>query len=227
MLIGSPEINKVLRRYLRPVLIENGFDIAEPRKAWGWQPPSIWTVGVRAVGSYFSEVTGWPPMSVSVGVGIYYDFIPFQGNRQPRVDSKGRLRPDIVDCHRTAALPCSLDQSTYKSDLRSPAERTRTDLWWIEESGDNLADVAENIALSVLEHGVSWLKANSDIEQVFAIVETEKDCLIKYRYASYLAGYLGNLEKRNHYETLAVEERLRIDDLFAPYHRRKRVRKPS
>ena len=224
MEIGSPEINKVLRRYVRPVLIENGFDITETRKAWGWHPPCIWGVNIRAAGNYFSEVTGWPPMSVGVTVGVYYEFIPFQGNRHPKIDAKGRLRPDVVECHRTSAILCSIDQSSYKSTLAPPAERARTDLWWITEDGTNLADVAENIAFCVLEQGVLWLKAHSDIEKVLTIVEAETDCCAKYGMASYLAGYLGNLQKRDHYKKLASDEQSRIDALFAPFMRRKRVR---
>ena len=154
MAIGSPEINKVLRRYVRPVLIENGFDITEPRKAWGWHEPCIWAFNIRAVGSYFSDVTGWPPASVGVTVGVFYEFIPLQANWHPKIDAGGRLRPDVASCHRIVSIHSSLDQSSGTSALDNPAERARTDLWWIEEDGSNLADVAENIFF------VCWNKAS-------------------------------------------------------------------
>jgi hypothetical protein len=84
--------------------------------------------------------------------------------------------------------------------------------------------VAENIAFGVLEQGVPWLKESSDIENVFAVVEAETDCGAKYRMASHFAGYLGRLQKRDHYEKLASDEQSRIEALFAPFMRRKRVR---
>src|SRR5262245_62011295 len=158
MPIGSPEINKVLRRYVRPVLTENGFHITEPRKAWGWHPPCIWAMHIRAVGSYFSDVTGWPPMSVSVRVGTYYEFIPVPDNSHPKIDAAGRLRPDVAECHRTSTIHSSLDQSSRTSALHNAAERRRTDLWWIDADGNNLADVAENIILCILEQGIPWLE---------------------------------------------------------------------
>jgi len=219
-MIGSPEINKVLRRYLRPVLIENGFDLIESRKGWGYKSPCVWTFGIRAVGSYFSDVTGWPPMSVSVSVGIYYQFIPWIVPRPLKVDSKGRLQPDIGDCHRKAQVYRSLDQSVYTSSLSHGPERARRDLWWIEEDGSNVADVIENITFCVLEQGIPWLLENSDIERVFAVVEGEMDCLVKYQTASAFARHLGNAEKHAHYQRLAGAEGQHLEELFS------RIRRP-
>lgn len=220
-MIGSPEINKVLRRYLRPILIEKGFDRIEPRKAWGYRSPSIWTFNIRAVGSYFSDVTGWPPMSVGVNVGVYYEFIPWMGRRPLKADSKARLQPDVAVCHRRTEIIRSLDQAMYTSSLSLAPERARRDLWWIEEDGSNVADVVENIVICVLEQGIPWLHENSDIERTFSIVEGEVDCLVKYRTASGFAHYLGNAEKHEHYQRLADAESRRTHQQFAPFNRRR------
>jgi hypothetical protein len=97
-MISSPDIDKLLRKYLSPILRENGFAKVTARKAWGWQDHCVSVFQIRAVGSYFSDVTGWPPMSVCAWTGVYYDFIPFEGHTPPRRDEKGRLVPDEAYC---------------------------------------------------------------------------------------------------------------------------------
>src|SRR5512146_2609875 len=99
-MISSPEINKILRKTLSPILRENGFTVVQARKAWGWHDHCVWVLSIRAVGNYFSLVTGWPPMSVGVWTGVYYDFIPEDSrSAYVDVDTEGRLRPDEVACH--------------------------------------------------------------------------------------------------------------------------------
>jgi hypothetical protein len=118
----------------------------------------------------------------------------------------------------------SLDQSIYTSSLSHGPERERRDLWWIDQDGRNVADVVENLLLCFLDQGLPWFRENSDIEHVFAIVEGETDCLVKYQAASAFAQHIGNAEKHEHYKRLADAESRRIDELFAPFNRRRKQR---
>ena len=122
-MISSPDINKLLTKRLSPILRENGFSKVSARRSWGWSDKCVLVLQVRAVGSYFSSVTGWPPMSVGVWTGVYYDFIPFNGNKPPNLDDKGRLIPNEAYCHMQSHLSCSLDQSRFTHKLSNPAER--------------------------------------------------------------------------------------------------------
>jgi hypothetical protein len=210
--IGSPEINKVLRKYLRPILTEHGFQTVEPRKAWGWHSPFVWTFGIRAVGGYFSEVTGWPPMSIGAKIGMYYEFIP--SDYPIKSDNNGRLLPDVNDSHRTLVLHSTLDQSRYLSALDLPAERNRLDVWWIEPDGSNVAEVCENLALAFLDQAESWFKRFSNIPVVFAEIQAELTCFTRYKEARYFAEHLGEADKARTYQRLAEAERLRIEQLF-------------
>ena len=75
-MVGSPEINKVIRQHISPVLKHHGFTLLQTRHNWGWHGPCTWVLDVRAVGNNFAAVTGWPPMSVGVWLGVFYDFVP-------------------------------------------------------------------------------------------------------------------------------------------------------
>ncbi len=71
-MIGSSEINKIIRKILAPALLNNGFIMVKGKKYWKVLDHSVEAVEIRAVGSYFSEVTGWPPMSCIMHCGIYF-----------------------------------------------------------------------------------------------------------------------------------------------------------
>ena len=210
-MISSSDIDKVLRKYLSPILRENGFSKVSARKSWGWHGHCVWVLNIRAVGSYFSDVTGWPPMSVCVWTGIYYDFIPFGGRTPPKADDKGRLIPEEVTCHMRSHLSCTLDQSVYTKRLSNPAEQERKDIWWFEPDGSNMVEAVENIAFCFVDEGKPWFEKYTDLEATFAEIERERDCYNKYYRAKYFAAQLGFDEKYMVYAQLTDEEKARIE----------------
>lgn len=209
-MISSADVNKYLRKYLSPVLRENGFSVVQARKAWGWHGHCVWVFNVRAVGSYFSDVTGWPPMSVNVWLGVYYDFIPFRGHTPPKRDEKERLRPDEAVCHKRSHLTSTLDQERYKSQLSNPGERARNDLWWIELDGSNKLEVVENIALSFIDQGIHWFNCYDDLDNTFKELENSDACYDTFYKAMHFAKQLEYSDKYKMYAELLEREGRRI-----------------
>jgi hypothetical protein len=162
-MIGSPEINKLLRRHLCQALRENGFADVAARKAWGWHDRSIWVFEIRAVGKTFSEVTSWPPMSVCVWLGVYFE------DRPPdfiiKKDAKGRLIPEEYICHERSHLDCTLDQKRFTKNLALRAERRRTDIWWFAPDGSNMEEAVLNIRQRFIEQGLPWYHQKSRSNQ--------------------------------------------------------------
>jgi hypothetical protein len=93
----SALLNKPLRARLLPILRKAGFQYMDARNAWLWQDDFIWVFNIRAVGAYFSGVTGWPPGSVGVWLGVFFAFAPRLSGL--KIDEKGRLRPPEHACH--------------------------------------------------------------------------------------------------------------------------------
>jgi hypothetical protein len=212
-MISSPDINKLLRKCLSPILRESGFTKITARNSWGWHGHCIWVLQIRAVGNYFSEVTGWPPMSVCVWTGVYYDFVPFPGHTPPKADDKGRLIPDEAYCHVRSHLSCTLNQESHTKSLSNPAERGRRDIWWFERDGSNVVEAVENIALCFSDEGTQWFKRYNDLPHAFADIESERNCYVKYYRAKYFAKHLGIDEKYRMYAELADKEQARISSL--------------
>jgi hypothetical protein len=206
--IGSPEVNKSLRRLVSPVVRAHGFQKVGPRKSWSWRDSCIWICFIRSVGSYFSTVTGWPPMSLVVDLGVFYDFIP--SRRKIKQDSKGQLLPEEYQCELIfrSQLSRLIDQDSYTMRLANPADRARRDIWWIERDGSNVEEVAVDIAARFVDQARPWFDKLSDLNFAFAQIENEKDCYSKYRAATYFAKRLGLEEKYTHYSKfLEAEEK--------------------
>ncbi|WP_341201449.1 DUF4304 domain-containing protein [Planomicrobium okeanokoites] len=208
-MIGSPEVNKVIRELLSPVLKENGFTKVNTRNNFAWIDNSIWVLNITAVGRYFSDVTGWPPMSIHVDLGIYYNFIPVISDRI-KIEEDGRIFPKSHQCHLQGELLSTLDQMKYMSNLSNPAEQKRKDLWWIEPDGSNVEEVIENVKQSFLTDGINWFRKNTDIEQAFMEIEKEHDCLEKYYKAKFFAAHLNLESKFKEYDQLFRQEQKRV-----------------
>jgi hypothetical protein len=141
--IGSPEINKIIRRVVSPALRETGFMHVQTRNNWAWYDDVVWVFKIRAVGHHFSSVTDWPPMSVCVWLSTFYTFFP----TEPWIkrDDTGRLLPKESIGQMRSHLSCTLDQSRIKANLKAWPEKQRTDIWGIEPDGSNVEEVIETI----------------------------------------------------------------------------------
>lgn len=201
-------MNRALRAHVLPVLRSADFTKLDARNGWSWQDKMVWVFNIRAVGSYFSSVTGWPPGSVCVWLGVYYLFIP----QKPHVktDEQGRLLPAEHMCHMRSHLECTLDQIALTGRLPNPAERLRKDIWWVEPGGEDAPLVAANIASALGEKGLPWFRACSDLRRTLKEIEASHNCFVKFDTAALLARELGDTEKLRTYAELAVAEGRRI-----------------
>lgn len=95
----SNEIDKSIRKIFSPVLREHGFCKVRTRNNWGYHGTNIWVVNICAVGNYFSQVTGWPPMSINVWLGIY-DVNNKTNEKYINIDNDGLLIPKEYYCQK-------------------------------------------------------------------------------------------------------------------------------
>ncbi|MBH5320273.1 DUF4304 domain-containing protein [Paenibacillus sp. GSMTC-2017] len=201
-MIGSAEINKVIREIITPVLKQNGLTKVQTRNNWGWHNDCIWVLHIRSVGNYFSLITGWTPSSIVVEIGIYYAFI--LSEQDIKADNKARLLPKVHECHIRTELTCSLDQSNYTKCLENPTEK-RTDIWWIEPDGSNIEVVGANIRDVFLEHGLSWFEKFTDLREAFSKIEEENNSYNKFYKAKYFAQHINDLDKFKEYSMMLEE----------------------
>ena len=204
----SALLNQSLRQRVAPVLRTAGFQTVDARNGWSWRDELVWVFNVRAVGSYFSSVTGWPPGSVGVWLGVYYAFTPETASLKR--DAQGRPKPAEHSCQMRSDLECGLDQTRRLAQLANPAEQARRDLWWVESDGSNADEVAGDIAISLFEKGLPWFTRSSDLNQALAKMERGRDCFTKFDLAALLARAVRDEQRWSKYALLAEAEALRL-----------------
>lgn len=182
-----------------------------------WLDRAICVFHVRAVGSYFSQVTGWPPGSLGVWIAVFYTFMPAVGAL--RRDDEGRLLPLEVQGHMRSHLDCGLDQELKVRDLPNPKDRERRDIFWVDRDGGNAPQVAGGIAASLCARGLPWFSRMSNAEQALADTESARDCFVKFDKAAFLARELGDRDRWEKYARLAEAEAQRIQRPIARVER--------
>lgn len=207
---SSGIINKAFRKHVSPVLRAAGFERVNARNGWARVGPSVWVFNIRAVGSYFSSVTGWPPASVCVWLGVFYEFFPQRIPEDLKIDNSGRLLPAEGLCQMRSHLDRQLDQQALIQSLRNPAERRRRDIWWLEANGENSEEVAKDIANVLSTEGLPWFQQCSDLPSVLALIEQERDCYNKYFRALHIARFVGDTEREHLYAELEATERAHL-----------------
>jgi hypothetical protein len=204
----SAIVNRFLRAHVGPVLRDAGFAKVDARNGWRWLGKTVWVFNIRAVGNYFSEVTGWPPGSIGVWLGVFYPFMPL--DFPVKVGDEGQLLPAEHMCQMRTHLECTLDQSQRLAPLTNPAERARKDIWWIEPDGGNAASVAADIGSALTGEGIPWFNAHANLAATLSEVEGSHNCFVKFDTAALLARELGDSTKLLAYAELACAEGRRI-----------------
>lgn len=211
---SSAIVNRALRAQIAPVLRDAGFAKINARNGWRWVDKTVWVFNIRAVGNYFSEVTGWPPGSVGVWLGVFYSFMPT--DLRVKISDEGLLLPAEYQCQMRSYIECTLDQSQHLRRLPSPAERNRKDIWWIEQDGSNAASAAADIALAITRKGIPWFQAHSDLAATLSEVEKSRDSFVKFDTAALLAREIGDRAKFLKYAEQAHAESQRIGQSIDP-----------
>jgi len=221
MTAPTSTINKALRKHVSPLLRQIGFEKVDSRNGWAWKSETTMVVTIRAVGKQFGDVTGWPPSSVCVWLGVNYSFMPCLSPL--KLDLAGRALPAEHECHMRSHLKRELEQKERIESLSNPAERERRDIWWLDPNGENAEEVACDLASSLQSQAIPWFASCLDLESAFLSIESESDCFVKFVRASYLAKRIGRNDAYKRYSECAEKEARRIhlspspDKWFAAY----------
>ena len=150
-MIGSKEVNRIIKSIIHPTLKENEYSAIQSRKAWRHFDNKVYHFLISSVGSYFSNVTGFPPMSISSSINIFYLNFP-DGKVAEKYDKKDRPLPKQTECHFRFPLEKNDYQVEYTKTIQNSIERKRRDVWWIEPNGNNIVEVILDLQKTLLEY---------------------------------------------------------------------------
>ena len=213
-MIKASHINKEIRSRISPILEAARFSIVNTRESWRYEREAISVLNIRAVGGHFSTVTGWPGQSLLCHIGIYFPFFPAQIEIKSDADS-GKLLPPEAACHLRLILNAGIAQTDYTRSLGNPAERKRTDIWWIDPAGANLVTAVTDLANSVRTQAIPFFDKFSSPIAALAEIQKERDCFEKFIRSFLIAKHIKHPDTAN-FRNLAKEEAQRIQIPF-PY----------
>lgn len=162
-MIEMKDVNKEIRAVINPFMKDHGFTIIKGKNFWVPGTDRVRMMEIRAVGAYFSEISGWPSMSLTAWLGMFYvQYADSSYTKWCKHDEMGNLFPREWQCQVRAELQCTLDQARHQKNLEIKQEKMRTDIWWVDRDGSNLSEVVRDIRNKIESHGLNWFEQKSD-----------------------------------------------------------------
>jgi hypothetical protein len=149
--VDSKDVNRELRRVVRPALREEGFTEFSDRNAWRYFDDWIWCVNFQSFSAYLAEGIGCTSFSFAVNLGLYL--------RRPTSASATVLdRPKELDCTFRFQAHKTLSQPVFHAYGRKEAT-DRPDVWFVAADGSNLSEAVEDARAVVTGPGLGQLSA--------------------------------------------------------------------
>ena len=161
-LVDSSVVNREIKSVIRPLLEAAGFTQFTARTAWRYAGEKIDVVHFQSFNSYLANSVGCTTYSFCVRLGCSFDAIP----RGETVKRRGEgLCPREYECH----FRITLQKTIRQPDLK------RTDVWYVDPSGQNLRIVIEDAKKAIAEYGLPWLSRFANGNEVLRTLEEDSE----------------------------------------------------
>lgn len=219
--MDSKVVNKSIKNMVWKYLKEQGFSKFTSRNAWRYRENTIEVVNFQSFNIYLAESIGCTTYSFAVNLGIYFIAIPNEFPNYSIKEKDGLLLPYDYDCQLRKNLIKRINQP----------EIDRRDIWYINETGDNIEITISDVRQELISDGLKWFEKYSRMDTVLdtLLYEEEsiygthgfgrKDSPARNYIGAYIAYYLKryDLASKMFEKTInsgcykAVEERLKRD----------------
>lgn len=192
MTINSLEVNKLIKKEIRPLLEEAAFTKFTPRKAWRYLPAMIHEVNFQSLGSYNAQRLDTTPFSFSIYLGIAY---------------LAALKCPWFDWLQDKDPPAYAYQArkTLRKKISQP-NLPRPDVWYIDEKGDLLAAVITDAKKAIIDQAIPWLERYSNKKIAFKAFESKPDTeYVPGIGNNHFGGKVGSLGRARIASALALE----------------------
>lgn len=189
--MNSKEVDKALRRVVRPMLKSVGFSTHRGRTSWRSFEHGCHVVNFQSFNSYLADGLECTTFSFAVNLGVYYSCIA--DTPWSKTDSK--VVPKEYECQARRCL---------KKRSRQP-ELPRPNIWFVREDGSNLEDVVEDARKQIESKAPPWFQEFSDPHMALDAFQHRKDTFYKRSIAiELLGGGLGSLSRAEIVSALAL-----------------------
>ena len=181
--MDSKVVNQGIKGHIWPRLRACGFGTFSSRSAWRHRSDRIEVVNFQSFNAYNAGVIGCTTFSFAVNLGCYLLAIPPQFEPSRIKEKKGHLMPEEYTCHFRGQLSPSIPQPKLLAK----------NIWFIDETGSNLALSFEDVWIALGGSGLSWFEQFDSPAQILRILQHEA------QQQGRLWGFGNNPSPRRHY----------------------------
>lgn len=160
--MDSKAVSRAIKEHIHPVLGELGFQEFTTRSAWRYADDWIDVVNFQSFNRHAADEAGITTYSFSVNIGRYFTYAPMVGDIEQKA---GRLRPEEHLCHIRRRLHKGLRQKNCGF----------RDIWLVEETGRNLAQVIADAARAIQEEATEWFERFSDLKEILRTLSEDEE----------------------------------------------------
>jgi hypothetical protein len=195
-IMDSNIVNKYIKKYLTPFLIESGYEKITDRKYIKTVDVFDYRIEIKSVGNYFSSVSGWTSQSFYSNGGVFCNVI------KPWYKWENHFQIKNL---------CSINQTQYKEKLITEPEKNRDDIWWIDDNS-NLEETINDLKESIKKYSFKFFRQFEKMTVVNMIDEIKKehDGQKKYFRLYYLYKHIGFEKEMSENELKFMEENKRL-----------------
>jgi hypothetical protein len=146
--MNSKDVSAELRKELRPLLKERGFQKFTSRYAWRVHDARVDVVNVQSFNDYMAQGLGCTTYSFAVSLGCYFRRIE-SAPTFPKVDVSAGHLPRESQCQFRGRLTRTFDQP----------ELSRRDIWYVDPNGRYLARAVHDVRMALAREGLDWFDA--------------------------------------------------------------------
>jgi len=163
---SSKNVNHSIKKYIIPILKENGFSVFTNRNAWRYKPNTVDVIQFMSYNSFRATILNCTTFSFAINLGVYVKSIPSDIKNNMRLNM---LCPDIPFCHLFGYLLKTIEQNECKTNR----------IWYIDEKGHNIESVMCDVASVIRSDALSWFNRLENLNEIIKLLENDdKDILV-------------------------------------------------
>jgi len=156
--MDSKDVNKQIRRKIKPILKQVGFDKSTSRSFWRHRDDKVNVITFESFNSYEALTMKCTTFSFAIRLGIYFECIP---EHKKYVSVKdGFVLPHEAGCHLRRTLQKSIKQKHSKGGLVPHDE----DYFYVNADGSDLDVLIDDARTQIESEALPWFDKYDDME---------------------------------------------------------------
>jgi hypothetical protein len=157
--MDSKDVSAELRKEVRPLLKDRGFQKFTSRYAWRVHDDRVDVINFQSFSDYKARSVGCTTYSFAVNLGCHLRGID-GAPTFPAVDVSAGYLPREYECQFRGRVRRTFDQPEF----------SRREIWYVDPEGRYLAKAAHDVRMALAREGLDWFEAFQNVSSVLRML---------------------------------------------------------